>query len=218
MHIEFLVEDSSGKSLLEFIVPQVLGPNGDQNTWRLISYKGVGHIPSGFRGKVDASKRILLDRLPKLLRGYARTPGVDAVVVVVDADRRDCRAFLEELTAVLKSCNPAPLTIFRLAIEEIEAWYLGDRGALLAAYPKARRDVLKGYVQDSVCGTWELLADAVCEGGVNKVRKTGWPLPGQIKHDWAASIGPHMTIESNVSPSFRKFCKGLRKLGAVPGQ
>lgn len=161
MHIEILVEDSSGAMLLEVLVPKLLGLQGEPNTWRVHSYKGIGgKIPPGLGKKADPAKRILLDQLRKLLLGYGKTPGIDAVVVVLDTDRRDCIAFLSELKAVADDCKPVPKTMFRLAIEEIEAWYLGDREALLAAYPRARQDVIKNYVQDSVCDTWELLADA----------------------------------------------------------
>jgi len=114
--------------------------------------------------------------------------------------------------ALLHRCNPAPTTLFRLAIEEMEAWYLGDRQALMLAYPKARKEVLNGYQQDSVCGTWELLADAVYPGGQRAIHKAGWPLPGEIKHEWAKRIGPHMRVEDNQSPSFCKFRDGLRRL------
>src|SRR5665647_161647 len=148
MHIEVLVEDSSGERLLAQLLPQILGEWGALHTWKLIAYKGVGHIPKGLTAKADPSKRILLDRLPQLLRGYGKTPGIDAVVVVLDTDRRDCKAFLQELKSLAESCNSAPRTLFRLAIEEIEAWYLGDRAALLKAFPRAKRDVLDHYVQD----------------------------------------------------------------------
>ncbi len=137
---------------------------------------------------------------------------MDAIVVIVDSDQRECMAFLSELKALLHNCRPAPNTLFRLAIEEIEAWYLGDQQALLSAYPRAKRDVLHRYQQDSVCGTWELLADAVRPGGSAAIRKAGWPSPGQIKHEWAEKIGPHMSIERNQSPSFCKFRDGLRRL------
>ncbi len=157
----------------------------------------------------------LLDQLPKLLAGYGKTPGMDAVVVVLDSDRRDCKAFLGELKALLQNCRPVPNTLFRLAIEEMEAWFLGDRQALLAAYPRAKRDVLSRYQQDSVCGTWEMLADAVYPGGSAAIRKAGWPLPGQIKHEWAERIGPRMCTEDNQSPSFCKFRDGLRRLVAT---
>jgi hypothetical protein len=214
MHIEILVEDSSGEKLLQCLLPQLLGPLGQPHTWRLHSYKGIGRIPKNLGSKADPTKRILLDRLPKLLRGYGRTPGIDAVVVVLDTDRRDCKAFLKELKALAEACIPVPATMFRLAIEEMEAWYLGDRPALLEAYPRAKAGVLNGYVQDSACDTWETLADAVYAGGSAAIKKKGWPLPGEVKHEWAERIGPRMVLDRNVSPSFCKFRDGLRSLAA----
>lgn len=212
MHIEVLVEDSSGEKLLNCLLPQLLGPCGEPHTWRVHSYKGIGRIPHGLGSKADPAKRILLDQLPRLIRAYGSTPGYDAVVVVLDADRRNCIEFLEELKAIASACTPAPTTLFRIAIEEMEAWYLGDRQALLAAYPRAKQEVLNGYVQDSVCGTWERLADAIYPGGVAAIRKVGWPLPGQVKHEWAERIGPLLALDRNRSPSFQKFRDGLRRL------
>ncbi|WP_297452010.1 hypothetical protein, partial [Ferrovum sp.] len=162
----------------------------------------------------DPAKRILLDRLPRLLRGYGKTPGIGAVVVVLDSDRRNCVDFLAELKALAAGCNPAPNTLFRIAIEEMEAWYFGDQHALTAAYPKARIEVLQRYQQDGVCGTWELLADAVCPGGSAAIRRAGWPLPGQVKHEWAEKIGPLLEPDRNISPSFGKLRDGLRRLVA----
>ena len=212
MHIEVLVEDSSGEKLLAQLLPQILGEQGVPHTWRLKSYKGVGRIPKGLTAKADPAKRMLLDQLPRLLQGYGKTPGIDAVVVMVDTDRQDCKLFLQELKSLVAGCNPAPRTLFRLAIEEMEAWYLGDRIALQRAFPRAKREVLDRYVQDSVCGTWELLADAVHAGGAAAIKKVGWPLPGQLKHEWAEKIGPFMSLDHNASPSFGKFRDGLSKL------
>ncbi len=214
MHIEILVEDSSGERLLDGLLPRILGPQGSPHTWRLHAYKGIGRIPPNLRTSADPAKRILLDQLPKILRGYGRSPGIDAVVIVLDSDRRDCALFLGELKALAEGCDPAPKTLFRLAIEEVEAWYLGDRAALTQAYPRAKLKAIEGYVQDSACGTWELLADAIHPGGAAAIKKAGWPLPGQIKHDWALRIGPLMDIEQNASPSFRKLRDGLRRLVA----
>lgn len=212
MHIEVLVEDSSGEKLLAQLLPQILGEQGEPHTWRLKAYKGIGRIPQGLTSKADPAKRILLDQLPRLLQGYGKTPGIDAVVVVLDTDRRDCKAFLQELKSVAAQCKPVPNTLFRLAIEEMEAWYLGDRAALLRAFPRAKRDVLDRYEQDSVCGTWELLADAVHTGGATAIKKAGWPLPGQLKHEWAEKIGPFMNLHQNASPSFCKFRDGLSRM------
>ena len=215
MHIEVLVEDSSGGKQLEILLPQIIGEFGEPHTWRIIVYKGIGRLPKDLATKPDPAKRALLNRLGQVLPGYARTPGIDAVLVVVDSDRRDCRQFLSELHAFLTECRPAPKTMFRLAVEEMEAWYLGDRPALLAAYPRAKTEVLGRYQQDSICGTWELLADAVHPGGSTAVKAAGWPLPGQIKHEWAKQITPRMNIEQNQSPSFRKLRDGLRRLVAT---
>lgn len=216
MHVEFLVEDSSGAKLLEALLPRIIGAQGRPHSWRIHPYKGIGRLPTGLSRSPDPAKRALLTQLPRLLAGYGKTPHVDAVVVIVDSDKRDCRDFLEELKGVLDAGKRAPRVLFRLAIEEMEAWYLGDRVALLSAYPRARKDVLARYQQDSICGTWELLADAVYPGGSAGIRKAGWPLPGQIKHAWAATIGPLLDIEHNHSPSFGKLRDGLRRLVAQP--
>lgn len=214
MHIEVLVEDSSGRKLVDILLPKVIGAFGEPHTWRIHDYKGIGRLPKDLSRHADPAKRALLNRLPGLLAAYGRTPGIDAVVVLMDSDRRDCKSFLIELTRVLDECEPRPNTLFRLAIEEMEAWYLGDRAAVLAAYPRARATMLSAYRQDSVCGTWELLADAVYPGGSAAIASAGWPLPGQVKHEWAGSIGPHMDVDNNSSPSFGKFRDGLRRLVA----
>jgi hypothetical protein len=211
MHIEFLVEDSSGATLVEILVPRIIGPFAAPHTWNTHAYKGIGRIPSNLRPATDARKRILLDRLPTILRGYAKTPGIDAVVVVVDSDQQDCRTFLNELSTVAVESG-FPQALFRIAIEEIESWYLGDQTAIQAAYDNARIAVLSNHNQDSICGTWERLADAVYPGGIRAVQRVGWPLPGNLKHEWARRIGAHMAIDRNVSPSFNKFVTGLQRL------
>ena len=104
--------------------------------------------------------------------------------------------------------------LFRIAIEESEAWLLGDREAVVAAYPDAREPVLDGYVQDGICGTWEVLADAVHAGGSAQLRKEGWRNAGRAKCAWAVTITPHMDVDRNLSSSFRVFRDGVRHLAA----
>ncbi len=211
MHIEILTEDSSGKALLEHLLPKLIGSPNEPHSWRIIAFQGIGQIPKGMHAG-DPAKRTLLNKLPAILRSYARTTGIDAVVVVLDADSRDCAAFLAELRELATTSDAVELTLFRLAIEEIEAWYFGDRKALRAAYPKARQRPLNQYRQDSICGTWELLADVIHPGGSDAIRRIGWPLPGQIKHEWANRIGPLMNPDANLSPSFGKLRDALRRL------
>ena len=175
MHFEVLVEDQSGSIALERILPKILGEDSDEHSWKIIPYKGIGRLPRNLCGVTDAEKRILLDRLPQLLRGYGKSlqhfPA--AVIVVVDLDDRDCMDFKRELLNVLNACNPRPETLFRIAIEEGEAWLLGDRNAVKTAYPNAKDSVLNSYVQDSICGTWETLADAVHPGGSANLKEDG---------------------------------------------
>ena len=216
MHFEVLAEDRSGSIALEIVLTKILGANGTEHSWRVHPYKGVGRIPRDLRRAPDPAKRLLLEQLPRLLRGYGRSLQHQAacVVVVVDLDDRDCTTFKRDLLSALAACNPRPRTLFRIAVEESEAWLLGDREAVLTAYPQAKKPVLDGYEQDSVCGTWELLADAVHAGGSARLKKAGWPTPGRAKCYWAATIAPHLDVERNVSASFRVFRDGVRHLAA----
>ena len=116
---------------------------------------------------------------------------------------------------MLNSCNPRPKTLFRIAIEEGEAWLLGDRAAVKLAYPNAREGILNGYVQDSICGTWEALADAVHPGGSSPLKSVGYPVAGVAKCDWAREIAPHMDIKSNKSKSFQVFRDGVKSLAGI---
>ena len=135
-----------------------------------------------------------------------------AVIVVVDLDDKNCQDFKQELLCVLRDCNPSPTALFRIAIEEIEAWLLGDAEAVKEAYPQASRPVLYRYRPDSICGTWEVLADAVSPGGSAKLKKLGYPEAGRIKCEWAKQIIPHIELDRNRSKSFQVFRDGIRKL------
>lgn len=214
MHFEVLVEDQSGKIALESILEKILGPSGQEHTYKIIPYKGIGHIPKNLHGKTNPQKLFLLSHLPKQLRAYGKSHQYfpAAVIVVVDLDNKDCLEFKKELLDILNTCNPQPTTLFRIAIEEGEAWLLGDYNAVKAAYPRAKEQVLNAYVQDSICGTWEKLADAVYPGGSQKLKLSGWPHTGQAKCEWANKITPHLNVESNQSKSFQMFRDGIRNL------
>ncbi|MBN4052958.1 hypothetical protein JYT81_00035 [Gammaproteobacteria bacterium AH-315-K14] len=215
MHFEILVEDVSGKRALDILVPKLIG---DNHTFKVHPYKGVGRIPKNLGGKADANKRILFDQLPRLLRGYGNTfanypAGYPAAVILIcDLDDKCLNAFHGELVAILDACNPRPTTRFCIAIEEGEAWFLGDISALKKAYPKANDTILKRYVNDSICGTWEYLADAVFPGGSQALLAEGWQKVGAEKSAWSEKISPHMDVENNASPSFCYFRENIRNL------
>ena len=216
MHFEILVEDSSGTRLLGHLMPKLLGPIAQPHTWKLHPFKGIGRIPKNLGDVPNPTQRQLLHNLPALLSAYAKTPNIGGVIIVCDTDTRDCVSFLGELQGVAKASKAEAITLFRLAIEETEAWYLGDWNAILAAYPTAKKRLFDTYVQDSVYGTWERLADIVHPEGSRAIIKAGWPTPGDVKHEWAKRIGPHMDPTRNRSPSFGKLRDGLRRLAAQP--
>ena len=215
MHFEVLVEDPSGKSALDIFMPKIIGRD---DTYRVISYRGIGHVPRDLQGSTDPTKRVLLNQLPRLLRGYGRTflsypeNYRASVIVVCDLDQRCLRKFRRELNDILKACQPSPVTRFCFAVEEGEAWLLGDLSAVVAAYPRIDTTVLRRYRQDAICGTWELLADAVYRGGATALKGAGWQAIGREKATWAAYIAPYVDVERNVSPSFRYFRKQVRTL------
>lgn len=214
MHFEILIEDRSGEVLLQSLLTKIFGENGGLHSWRTHAYRGIGRVPPDLRGKTDPWKRVILNQLPRILAGYGKSlQGQDsAVVVVVDLDDRECIGFKQELVQVLVCCHPRPRALFRIAVEETEAWLLGDRSAVRKAFPRAKLNVLDSYVQDSICGTWEVLADAVFPGGSSKLKSEGYPRIGEEKCKWASLIGMHLDMESNLSPSLRAFRSGLLTL------
>jgi hypothetical protein len=215
VHFEFIVEDQSGQKALEVLVPKIIG---DGHTFTIHSYKGIGKIPKNLSPKGDVKKRILLEQLPRLLRGYGRafakypSDYQAAFILVCDLDKKCLKDFRRELFAIRDKCTPRPETRFCIAIEEGEAWFLGDMSAIKSAYPRAKEAILNTYENDSICGTWEILAEALYNGGVAALSAKGWWAIGAEKSQWAEKISPHMNIKNNASPSFIYFRNTLLEL------
>ncbi len=213
MHLEILVEGQSDLTALSEIIPKIIGPYKNPHTWKIHKHRGVGGLPKNPINKPDPRNPTLLHNLPASLRAYGKSLGDNqAVVVLVDLDDRDCIEFKKSMEGLLHRCNPIPKHLFRIAIEELEAWFLGDRTALLSAYPKSNPSVLSGYKQDGICGTWELLADAIYSGGAEALKAKGRQAPLEEKRIWAKSIAPKMDVNNNLSPSFRAFRNGILSL------
>ena len=73
MHLEVLIEDKSGSIALGHILEKILGANGSVHSWRIHSYKGIGRLPTNLRGVANPNNRLLLDNLPRVLRGYGKS-------------------------------------------------------------------------------------------------------------------------------------------------
>ena len=219
MHFEILVEDASGKKALDILVPAIIG---EDHTFVVRSYRGVGRVPKNLNRAAKIRSPALINDLPALLRGYGKTfagygPAFAAAVVVVcDLDDNCLNALRLQLHQILDTCHPAPKTAFCIAIEEIEAWLLADAAAVYAAYPRAKRAILEGYVQDSICGTWEILADAIYPGGRSALGRRGYQGIGDEKSRWATTIASRIDVNRNVSPSFRYIREKLKVLAKPP--
>lgn len=198
-HIEFFVEEPSAEAALNVLIPRIR--------------PGVGFKVHSFSGKPD-----LLGKLPLRLKGYKSWLPADwRIVVLVDKDREDCHALKRQLDDIAIQAGLVPRSqapkgrfhvLNRIAIEEFEAWLLGDAQALAETYPGvptnlgAKRefrdvDAIRG-------GTWEAL---------ERVLQRAGHFPGGIaKTQVAREVSAQMDPARNASRSFRVFCKGLREL------
>jgi hypothetical protein len=214
MHYEILVEDQSGKIALEHLLPLMI-PEG--STFKIHPYRGIGQLPRNLHRKPDPSKRALMNNLPRLLRGYGNAFAAypadysACLIIVCDLDNRIFSDFLGELLGILEKCNPQPNARFCLCIEEGEAWLLGHKEAVRTAYPSAKVAILESYSYDSICGTWECLANVVYPGGAEELKKKGKPEVGRNKAIWAREIAPLIDIDENKSPSFQYFVQTVRE-------
>jgi len=220
MHFEILVEGQTELTALSSsILTQILGTYGKPHTWKIHKHRGIGKLPEDLVARHKPADQTLLHNLPVKLRAYGKSLQPDQVVVVlVDLDDRpDCKAFKRDLLGILDVCQPKPSVTFRIAIEELEAWFLGDQEAIQAAYPNAKLDILENYQQDSICGTWELLANAIHPGGLGALQNKGKrsPLTLEEKRKWATKITQKMDVNKNLSPSFCCFRDKLRELAGI---
>jgi len=201
MHIEFLVEEPSAEAALNNIVPRIIGA---RNTFRVHPHQG---------------KQDLLKSLPKRLRGYARWLPADwRIVVLVDEDREDCRQLkarleLAAFDAGLTTRGAAGAAsriqvVNRIAVEELEAWLLGDGEAVRAAYPRVSKTFetrAKYRHPDAITGgTWEALEQLL--------QRAGYVPGGLAKVSVASSISRHMDPSRNRSSSFAVFHRALAEL------
>jgi len=192
MHLEAYVEEPSAKEALDQLLPRVLGA---EHSFKVHPFRG---------------KQQLLGEIPSRLRGYSRWLPPDwRVVVLVDEDREDCHALKQRLVEHARSVGLGDRVLCRVAVEELEAWFLGDVEAIRAVYPKvpatlARRAGLRD--PDGVKGgTWEALDRAL--------RRAGYP-QGLVKTAAAREIATHMDPDRNWSHSFCVFRDGIRRLAA----
>ena len=204
MRLHFLVEGPSEKDFLDTWLPRFLPPG---HAFKVYPHRGKGKLPEDPAGLPDPKQQGLLDQLPAKLRAWSRAfnPETDRVIVLIDLDADDCHRLKQKLLALLPFCEPQLTMKFRLAIEELESFYLSDRQAIKQAFPRAKLYKLDSYTQDSICDTWELFQDVI-------------GAQSDDKRAWAQAIGPVLTTDwrDSPSPSFRHFCRAILLLAGEP--
>lgn len=202
MHVEFLVEDASSAAAIEVMINRLLTakPDAKDHSWLIHPFDG---------------KQRMLANLPKVLGGILRASFADRVVVLIDADRDDCLELKRTLQRmVLTSAErrqppdaETPVWI-RIAVTELETWFIGDPEATQTAYPMVTTSDLRlrhWQEPDAVPDAWEWLEQRLLRRGHYVTR-----MP---KIEVARSIAEHLDLhpDHNRSRSFRLFLRTMRE-------
>lgn len=196
-HLEFLVEDLSMEAFLRTLLPRMLPA---ERTFEI----------HPFQGKDD-----LLQKLQARLRGYAHWLPPDwRLIVAVDCDDDDCLALKRRLEAMAAAAGlitrsragAGPWQVVnRIAIEELEAWYFGDWGAVCGAYPRVSPNIpsQQAYRNPDAIrgGTWEAFERIL--------QRYGYMKTGLRKLEAARAIGARIDPAWNCSHSYKKFREAI---------
>lgn len=213
-HIEALVEDSSGGVILDGLLRSVLSERNTKWTYAIRRHRGIGKLPDDWDVDPPRFASGLLHLLPAKMRVYNRVYKAEdrnVIIVALDTDYRDPNTLFRDLANIRRKYAESLTVVIGIAVEELEAWLLGDREALLQAYPNINQNVLNRYEQDSVVGTWEVLARAILGSRASHLIKAGYPAVGTYKFKLAESVSPHLDAKRNISPSFQSFRNYLLK-------
>lgn len=211
MHLEILSEDRSGCTVLASVLRALREKRGYDYTFDIRPHRGKGYVPADPMRRPSIETVGLQDLLPAKARAYARVldPAASILVVVMDADELPPLDVEKAIRTPLRRFAPLLPHVIGICVEEIEAWLLGDREALLAAYPDADLSCLEQYGQDTVCGTWETLARCIQPDMAERIIRIGYPAVGQYKYAWCRDISRYMDPDRNASPSFLRFIEHL---------
>ncbi len=199
--IEFLVEEPSAEEALRHVLPKLVRGRA---RWKLINL---------------GSKDKLLKALPNRLAAYhdriARGEPL-RVVVLVDRDADDCTKLKCQLEEMARAAGLATKTspdahgrfhvVNRVAVEELESWFIGDTEALRQAFSGLPAlDASKGIFRNpDNGGSWEALHRLLKKHGIYR---SYYP-----KIDAARRIAPKLNPHTNRSRSFQVFVQGVEAL------
>ncbi len=178
IQLVFMLEEPSAKILLDSLLPRILPPD--------VSFICIPH-----EGKQDLDKSI-----PIKLKHW-NVPN-SWFVVVRDKDQSDCVQLKQRLKQLCEA-NGRPETLIRIAVHELESWFLGDLAAVGTAFglPKLAKQQQGKKFRDP-----DSLANAQEE--LKKLVK------GYQKIAGAKKISPHLSFDTNTSISFQHLLRGLK--------
>jgi Domain of unknown function (DUF4276) len=196
VRVRFLVEGPSEKDFIDRWCRRL---NSDFSH-SVFTHQGRGRLPRDLYAPPDRKVRTLLHQLPSKLRGFAAEAKDrrDPIVVLLDADDDDPRALHDAVAAAAQEISPFLDVRIVVAVEELEAFYLGDQRAVLRRYPTADQALLRSYEPDSICGTWEYFGTVIGDDSGDKRR-------------WAQAMGGAVTTSASRSrsPSFGQLISAL---------
>ncbi|MBX9596928.1 MAG: DUF4276 family protein [Roseomonas sp.] len=196
--VEVLVEEPSMEAALQQLLPRLLSGRA---RWKIINL---------------GSKHALFAKAEARLRAYRRRIADGEalrVVVVVDQDNDACAMLKARLEDAAKRAGLATKTVpdrsgafavvTRIAVLELESWFLGDPAALRASFPRLPTIKLgtTPFRNPENGGTWEALH--------RFLRRHGYYPGGYPKIEAARLIGRHLKTEGNRARSFGAFCEGV---------
>lgn len=206
MIFHILVEGSSDEPAVDAILRRRFGMvKGSQ--YRIYPHAGRGRLPDDPTVPPSPLNRTLLHQLPAKLRAFSRKGPDTCVVVLLDQDDDDCRTLLGDLLALQQTIQPYPPNVlYRIAMEELEAWFLADAAAIQAAYPNADLSKIPVQPPDEVDDPSDRLAE---------VLNVPLPCSGADKFEWAKRISPKIKLRQPASPSLKKFIDGIQRYWPV---
>ncbi|OED41000.1 hypothetical protein ACH42_15090 [Endozoicomonas sp. (ex Bugula neritina AB1)] len=178
IQLVFMLEEPSAKIMLESLLPRVLPP--------AVSFLCIAH-----EGKQDLEKSI-----PIKLKHW-NVPN-SWFVVIRDKDQGDCVELKQRLKKLCETSD-RPETLIRIAVHELESWFLGDLAAVGTAFDLPK---LASKQQSKKFRNPDALANAQEE--LKKLVK------GYQKMAGARKIAPHLSLNTNTSVSFQNLLSGLQ--------
>ena len=181
----FMTEESSMEVALKNILPKISILFTDNRIFRIIPHQG---------------KQDLERSLPTKLRAYKDNKFIQHKFIVVrDKDSGNCSKIKENLNQICINQDRNDVLI-RIAIHELESWFLGDLIAIDNAYNTklAKHQNVKKFRNP------DKLANPSQE--LSKI------LNMNSKISWSKKISKEMNIDNNKSLSFNYFISGVRRL------